>query len=158
MKIGEALAQKKKMQVRLAKCNELLEKSYYYKTKPDFDYKKLRSEITDLTTKISDLKMRIIKTNLNTTVNLKVHRADKEPDISLSELIIQLGDIRADIVVLSKLYNPSDSLYSLRYDDKEDKKPQVPPEEIETQISNLNTQKTELDALLQHTNWTTELE
>lgn len=152
MKIGEALAQKKKMQVRLAKCNELLEKSYYYKNKPDFDYKKLRSEITDLTIKIRDLKMRIMKTNLNFTVSYK------ENDILLAELIIQLGDIRSDIVVLSKLYNPSDSLYSLRYDDREDKKPQVPPEEIETQISNLNTQKTELDALLQHTNWTTELE
>lgn len=155
MKIGEALAQKKKMQVRLAKCNELLEKSYYYKNKPDFDYKKLRTEITDLTTKIRDLKMKIMRTNLNFTVSQTV--TANQTDILLAELIIWLGDIRADIVTLSKLYNPSDNLYSLRYDNKEDSKPQVPPEEVEKEISNLNTQKTELDALLQHTNWTTEL-
>lgn len=41
MKIGEALAEKKKLQVRLAKCNDLLKKSYYYKGTPDFDYGKL---------------------------------------------------------------------------------------------------------------------
>jgi len=103
------------------------------------------------------LKLRIMETNLNTTVHLKFYRADKEPDISLSEVIIRLGDIRAEIATLSKLYNQPDSLYSLRYDDKEDKKPQVPPEEVENEISNLNTEKTKLDALLQHTNWSSDL-
>lgn len=155
MNIGEALAEKKKMQVKLAKCNELLEKSYYYKTAPDFDYEKLRTEIFSLTNKIRHTKMCIMKTNL--TIRVKHNVTPNQDGISLAELIIWLGDIRSDISILSKLYNPSDNLYSLRYENAEDKKPQVSPKEIEALISNLNTQKTDLDALLQHTNWTTEL-
>jgi len=150
-KLGEALAEKKRIQVRLAKCNDLLKKSYYYKNKPDFDYGKLRGEIISLIANLRELKLRILNTNLSTNV------VYKEKDISIAELIIRLGDIRSEIAVLNELYNPKDRLYSLRYTDEEDAKPQVPPEDVEKEISRLNQEKTELDALLQHTNWTTEL-
>lgn len=152
MKIGEALAEKKKLQSRLAKCNELVGKSYYYRgEKPDFDYKKLRKETGSLMEKIKELKLRIQRTNLKVTV------AYKERKITLAELIIHLGDIRSEIAVLNTLYRPKDDFLSLRYDELENAKPQVPPEKIEDDIKNLNEEKTSLDALLQRTNWTEEL-
>lgn len=151
MKIGEALAEKKRLQNRLAKCNELLKKSYYYKKKPDFDYYKLTKEVEKLTEKIKDIKMQIMHTNMSTNVNYK------GDEISLAELIIELGDIRSRIAVLNELYNPKDWMGRFRYDDEDNVQPQVPPEEVEKEILKLNNEKTELDALLQHTNWTVEL-
>jgi len=152
MKIGEALAEKKKLQSRLAKCNELVGKSYYYRgEKPDFDYDKLRKEINTLTAKIRDLKMRIQRTNLKVTVTYK------KKEFTLSETIIRLGDIRSEIAVMNTLYKSKDDFLSLRYDELENAKPQVPPEKIEEDIKNLNEEKTSLDALLQRTNWTEEL-
>jgi len=149
IKIGEALAEKKKMQVRLAKCNGLLKKSYYYKGKPDFDYGKLSEEIISLTANIRELKLRIINTNISTNVIYN------EKDMSLAEIIIRLGDIRSQIAVLSELYKPTiDDFYSLRHTEGDEIKPQVPPDDVEKEISRLNQEKTEIDALLQHTNWT----
>lgn len=153
MKIGEALAEKKKLQSRLAKCNELVGKSYYYRgEKPDFDYDKLRSEIKTLMANIRDLKMKIQRTNLKVTVAYKEKKM-----ITLAELIIRLGDIRSEIAVMNTLYKSKDDFLSLRYDETENAKPQVPPEKIEEDIKNLNEEKTSLDALLQRTNWTEEL-
>lgn len=152
MKIGEALAEKKNMQSRLAKCNELMKKSYYYRgEKPDFDYGKLRKETGSLTENIKDLKMRIQRTNLNVTAKYK------GKEFTLAELIIRLGDIRAEISVLNTLYDARDDFFSLRHDETEGTKPQVPPNKIEDDIKDLNKEKTEIDAMLQHTNWTEEL-
>ena len=152
MKIGEALAEKKKLQSRLAKCNDLMKGSYYYRgEKPDFDYKKLRKETGSLMEKIKELKMRIQRTNLKVTVTYK------KKEFTLSETIIRMGDIRSEIAVLNTLYKSKDDFLSLRYDEPENAKPQVPPEKIEEDIRNLNEEKTSLDSLLQHTNWTEEL-
>ncbi len=151
MKIGEALAEKKKLQNRLAKCNELLKKSYYYKKKPDFSYNKLTKEVQTLIVSLKELKIRIMGTNLSTNV------VYNDKDMSLAELIITIGDIRSRIAILNELYNPSDYTSRFRYDENDDVQPQIPPEEIEEEISRLNTEKTKLDALLQHTNWTKEL-
>lgn len=152
MKLGEALAEKKRMQVRLAKCNELLKKSYYYKSKPDFNYGKLKNEIILLTVNLRELKLKIMKTNLTTQVK------HEDKDISIAELIIRLGDIRSEISCLNELYKSErDSLYSLRHSDEDELKMQVPPSEVQDDITSLNKEKTKLDALLQHTNWTVEL-
>jgi len=149
--IGEALAEKKKLQNRLSKCNELLKKSYYYKNKPDFDYKKLQKEIKSLIETIRYLKLHIIGTNLSTNV------VYKNRDMSVAELIIRIADVRSQISVLNDLYEPDDYYSSFRRDEDENVQPQIPPEEVEEEISRLNAEKTELDALLQHTNWTKEL-
>lgn len=151
MKIGEALVEKKKFQSRLAKCNDLLQKSYYYrKEKPDFSYKKLRVEIDDITKKIRKLKIDIQYTNMTETVPYK------GKNITLAELIILIGDIRAEIATIGNLYQNMDQ-YSFMDENTTIMKSQVPPEEIEENIKALNQEKSELDALLQHTNWTVNL-
>ena len=151
MKIGEALAEKKRLQVRLAKCNELIKQSYAYTTdKPDFSFEKLQTEIGKLVNKIRKLKLQIQRTN----AQIKVEYQDDE--YTLAELIIFIADTRSRLATLNDMYKPKDEYRLLRYEEKETKY-QVPPEEIQTEISALNEEKTKLDALLQHTNWTTEL-
>jgi len=150
MKIGEALAEKKRLQSRLAKCYKLLESSFYYHEKPDFSYDKLRTEIDELLEKIKDLKLRIIKTNLELDVEVE------GKTISLTELIIEIGDTRSKISAFEDLYKNKDDWYDLR-DDNVIKKSQVEPEKIEDEIKQLSKRKTKLDSLLQNYNWTEEL-
>lgn len=152
MKIGEALVEKKKFQSRLAKCNDLLQKSYYYRqSKPDFSYKKIRTEIDDITKKIRKLKIDIQYTNMTETVSYK------EKTITLAEMIILIGDIRAEIATIGNLYRSNADRYSFMDENTTIMKPQVPPEEIEENIKSLNQEKSKLDSLLQHTNWTIDL-
>lgn len=149
MKIGEALAEKKRLQVRLAKCYELMKKSFYYQgKKPDFSYTKLSEETLSIEQKILDIKVRIQLTNLS------IFAKTTNGKISLAELIINLGDIRSRISHLNELYKSADDR---RYSE-EDAKSQVEPEKIEEEIKKLNKQKTELDSILQHTNWTVDLD
>jgi len=151
MKIGEALQEKKRLQARLAKCQELSKQCYEYTTdKPDFDFNKLQKEIDSLTKSIKQLKMSLQKTNLKIDVTFA------NDTISLQELIIDIADIRSKLNYLNTLYNPNDRYHSLRYEEKESKR-QVPPEDIQEMIKNLTKTKNDLDSLLQHTNWTEEL-
>lgn len=150
MKIGEALAEKKRLQSRLAKCYKLLESSFYYRDKPDFSYDKLRNEVDELLEKIKDLKINLIKTNLQLEVEVD------EKTISLAELIIEIGDIRSKISTFESLYKDKDDWFSMRDDDVV-KQSQVEPEKVEDEIKQLSKRKTKLDSLLQHYNWTEEL-
>lgn len=129
----------------------MIQKSYYYKNKPDFSYVKLRTETKMLTENIRKLKMQLQKTNLETMVQYK------DDKISLAELIIRIGDIRAEISMLNGLYKARDEYSMFRYDEDNSVQPQVPPKDIEKEIAELNKEKTKLDGLLQHTNWTIDL-
>jgi len=136
----------------LAKCNELSKQSYCYASdKPDFSFEKLQSEIVVLIRKIKDIKLKIQKTNMQ----IKVKYSDGK-EHTLSDLIIDIADIRTRIAVLNDLYAPKDEWRSFRYEEKEAKY-QVPPEEIMNEITDLNKEKSNLDSILQHTNWTVEL-
>lgn len=95
--------------------------------------------------------MQLQKTNLETMVQYK------DDKISLAELIIRIGDIRAEISVLNGLYKARDEYSMFRHDEDNSVQPQVPPKDIEKEIAELNKEKTELDGLLQHTNWTVDL-
>lgn len=152
MKIGEALAEKKRLQSRLAKCNELSKQTYCYTgDKPDFSFEKLQTEVVSLIGKIKHIKLKIQKTNMQKKV--------KYPDgkeHTLAELIIDVADVRTRIAMLNEVYTPRDEWRSLRYEEKEPKY-QIPPEEIMDEIISLNKEKNNLDSLLQHTNWTVEL-
>ena len=150
MKIGEALSEKKRLQSRLAKCNELLRSSFYYVSKPDFSYKKLRKEIDNILKEIKKLKLSLTKTNMSTKCKVN------GKEMSLAELIIEIGDIRSQIASLSNLYKEQDDYYVLR-EGAIQQKSQVKPEEIENEIKALNQKKTTMDALLQHLNWTVDL-
>lgn len=151
MKIGEALAEKQRLQSRLAKCNQLLSSSFYYVDKPDFDYRKLRKEIDGILKDIKKMKLLLMKTNMETKIGVNGKK------MSLAEIIIEIGDIRSRIATMNTLYKEKDDYFSLRSEMTKTKKPQVKPEEIEDEIKALMKQKMTLDSLLQHYNWTIDL-
>lgn len=152
MKLGEALAEKKRLQSDLSRINELMGDSFFHKKDdlPDFDFKKLRKEQKRLLKNILNLKLAIQKTNELTNVNCNGER------LTIQQLIIKLGDIRSEISVLNGLYSKRDRLF--RYeDDEKEKVSQIPLNDLQSDIRNLGKLKTEMDSLLQHKNWTTEL-
>lgn len=152
MKIGEALAEKKRLQSDLAKVNELIQSNFTYKagTKPDFDVEKLFNEQARLVKQILRLKIRIQKTNAEITVPFDGN------DFTLQELIITLGDLRSEISVFNSLYATRNHLFRYSDDDVETVT-QIPLDEVQKTVRALNEKKTKLDSLLQRTNWTIEL-
>jgi hypothetical protein len=151
MKIGEALAEKKRMQNDLAKVNELIRDNFTYRKgeKPDFNFNKLTKEQDRLIKQILKIKLDIQRTNATIKIswNGKKH--------TLQESIIILGDLRSNISTLNSLYNSRDRMW--RHDDDVEMISQVPMNEIQEKIRALTKEKTELDSLLQHTNWTTDI-
>ncbi|MBU2639339.1 MAG: DIP1984 family protein [Nanoarchaeota archaeon] len=150
MKIGEALSKLKKEKSRLARLNLLRKENVFVEEGKEtkFDPKKLFEEINQKIEDIRELKVKIQKTNLETTIN--------NGDINLAEAIIKVNDLRSKIAKLSDLFEKERS-YSYRDEDSKNFVPQLDELEIEDEIENLEIEKVQLDNKIQITNWSNEL-
>jgi hypothetical protein len=150
MKLGEALSALKKEQSRLARLI-LLRKENVYKEKgkqTKFNPAKLSEEIDKKLEEIRKLKIKIQKTNLNTHVSGE--------NITLTEAIIKINDLRSDIANLSTLFEKKRELF-YREKDEVEKIAQLDELKIEDKIEKLEIEKVQLDNKIQITNWTTKL-
>lgn len=151
MNLGEALSLLKKEKSRLARIIGLRKNNIYVEEgkKPEFDPEKLSKEIDNKIDEIRHLKVRIVKTNLNAKI--------AGDNISLTEAIIKVGDIRSKIAQLSNLFENKRSSW---YIEKEQKPSvaQLSESEIEDEIEALEIEKGKLDNKIQMANWNTELE
>lgn len=150
LKLGEALSKIKKEKSRLARLILLRKDNIYTEKgkKPKFDLVKLGKEIEKKILYIRKLKIRILKTNLETKLN--------GDDISLAEAIIKINDLRSRLSILSNLFEKRSS-YSFREKDEIEMVPQLDELKIENEIEKTEIEKTQLDNKIQMTNWTTQL-
>ena len=151
MNLGEALSLLKKEKSRLARIISLRKNNIYVEEgkKPEFDPEKLSKDINAKIDEIRHLKVKIVKTNLNAKI--------AGDNISLTEAIIKVGDIRSKIAQLSNLFENKRSSW---YIEKEQKPSvaQLSESEIEDEIEALEIEKGKLDNKIQMANWNTELE
>lgn len=150
MKLGEALSALKKEKSRLARLILLRKENMYVEEGKEtkFDPKKLSEEINEKIDYIRKLKIKIQKSNLNTTTFGET--------ISLAEAIIKINDLRSKIAHLSNLFEKRSS-YLFRDKDEKEMISQLDELEIEDKIEKLEIEKTQLDNKVQITNWTTKL-
>ena len=150
MNLGEALSLLKKEKSRLARLISLRKDNVFIEKgkKSEFDLNKLSEDINNKIEKIRELKLRILKTNISTTV--------QDEGVSLSEAIIKVNDMRSKIAQLSELFERKRSLW---YFDKDQKEmiPQLDESKIEDEIEKIEVEKTKLDNKIQMENWNTEL-
>lgn len=150
MKLGEALSLLKKEKAKLSRLITLRKENFYIenKKKPSFDIKDLTKQINEKTGEIRNLKIKIQKTNLNTTLC--------EQEITLTEAILKIDDLRIRVSDLSNLFERKrDFLY--REKNEIIKYPLIEEKKIEEEIEKLQSEKTKLDNQIQVTNWTVEL-
>lgn len=151
MKLGEALSKLKKEKSRLSRLISLRKENIYAEEgkQTKFDPKTLSKEIDEKINEIRKLKIEIQKTNLNTNV--------VGENITLSEAIIKVNDLRSKMAHLSNLFERKRELILFR--DKEQKEivSQLDELEIENEIESLEIEKVQLDNKIQMTNWTTKL-
>ena len=150
MKLGEALSRLKREKSRLARLILLRKENVYVEKgkKTKFDPEKLSKKIDEKIDEIRKLKIKIQKTNLNTTVNGE--------NITLAEAIIKVNDLRSK---LAKLGNLFEDKRSYRYRDKDEKEivAQLDELEIDDEMERLEIEKVQLDNKIQMANWTTKL-
>jgi len=151
MKLGEALSKLKKEKSRLARLILLRKENVYAEEgkKTKFNPKKLSEEINQKIEDIRKLKIKIQETNLNTIV--------EGENISLSEAIIKINDLRSKLSHLSDLFEKKER-YSYRDKDEKEMIPQLDELKIEDELEKLEIEKTQLDNKIQITNWTTKID
>ena len=150
MNLGEALSLLKKEKSRLARLISLRKDNVFIEKgkKSEFDLNKLSEDINNKIEKIRELKLRILKTNISTTV--------QDEGVSLSEAIIKVNDMRSKIAQLSGLFERKRSSW---YGEKDQNEmvAQLDESEIEDEIEKIEIEKTKLDDKIQMTNWNTKL-
>ncbi len=152
MNLSEGLSELKILKTRIARAIEVREKTLKYRgKKPEKTYRQLTEEIKSLSSKATELKFKIMNTNIASKVN----------GVSLQLLILQQGDIRSEISALkralgdskgSKIFRGS-GVFDDGYDDKA--KFQVSRFEIEDEIKKLESEKRKIDSIIQSANWRT---
>lgn len=150
MKLGEALSKLKKEKSRLARLILLRKENVFVEEgkKTKFDPKKLSEEIDNRIDEIRKLKIKIQKTNLNTTI-----AGEK---ITLAEAIVKINDLRSKIAHLSDLFEKKRD-FLFRDKDEKEMIAQLDELEIEDEIEKLEIEKVQLDNKIQISNWTTPL-
>lgn len=150
MKLGAALSELKNEKSQLARLIQIRKDVMYVKEdkKPAFDAKKLTDQINKKMDEIRELKIKIMKTNLQTKIG----------DLNLAEAILKVSDLRSKISNLTDLIelNRRDWLTRRRDDDVE-LIPQVEESEIEKEIRELEQEKVRLDNEIQKVNWSVDL-
>ena len=150
MKLGEALSELKKEKSRLARLILLRKENVYVEEgkQTKFDPKELSKEINKKIEDIRKLKIKIQKTNLNIKISGE--------DISLTEAIIKINDLRSKMAHLSNLFERKRS-YLFRDKDEKEMIAQIDEIEIEDEIEKLEIEKVQLDNKIQIINWVTKL-
>ncbi|MHA1148359.1 MAG: hypothetical protein ACTSR8_08945 [Promethearchaeota archaeon] len=150
MLLGAALQELKIMQSKLARLYVLRRDTFNYlenKSK-EVDFEEISKEINDLITEIRNLKVRIAKTNSNSSIDVQGKK------ITIQKLILLIGDLRSELAQLSYL-RPRGPVYlggqAVEYI------PQKKQDEMAELISNLEERKADLDKILQAYNWKKEL-
>ncbi|MBI4171047.1 MAG: hypothetical protein HY514_05080 [Candidatus Aenigmarchaeota archaeon] len=152
MKVGEALSLLKAKRSYLASQFELLKDQMFYEAgkKPDFSVSEILENIAKTESEIRQLKLSIMKTNVEEKL---------ENGLTLAEAIISIGDLRSKMAQLEIIRkNPYKDRLFFRADDKRiDYIPQIPLQDIEKKIRELESKKNKLDAELQKANWSIEI-
>jgi len=93
MKLGALLSEIKGKQSRLARLMETSKETMYVEVgkKPKLDYKEVSEEIDKLVGEIRQLKLKVMKTNLENIVQYPL----PNPKMSLAEAIMKVGDLRS---------------------------------------------------------------
>jgi len=154
MKLGALLSEIKGKQSRLARLMETSKETMYVEVgkKPKLDYKEVSEEIDKLVGEIRQLKLKVMKTNLENIVQYPL----PNPKMSLAEAIMKVGDLRSLISHKSGLIKYS--RVNLWDEDKKiDYKPQVEEKNIEKEIEDLSREKIKLDNAIQKANWSVEV-
>jgi uncharacterized protein YchJ len=150
MNLGEALSLLKKEKSRLVRLITLRKDNVFVEEgkKTEFDPKKISEDIDKKIEDIRKLKIRILKTNINSRL--------KDESLTIAEAIIKIGDIRSKLSNLSTLFDRRKERW---YFEKEPKNyiSQLEETLIEKEIEKLEQEKTQLDNKIQMSNWNTEL-
>ena len=150
MLLGAALQEMKIMQSKLSRLYRLRESTFNVleNKEVEVEFDKVTEEIEKLIFQIRALKVRIVKTNANTAIRFQGE------DITIQELIIQIGDLRSELSRYAYL-QPLRPVYlggtAVQYI------PQKRQDKIAEMIAELEEKKADLDKVLQSTNWKTEL-
>ncbi len=150
MLLGAALQELKIMKSKLDRLYNLRQETFNFleNKKMEVSFDDVSSEITELVKNIRDLKVRIIKTNANTLLDVEGRQ------MTIQELILLIGDLRAELLRYS-LLRPKGPVYlggqAVEY------VPQLKQDEIAKKIAELEQRKADLDKTLQAKNWAEEL-
>ncbi len=148
--LGAALQELKTMQSKLARLFRLRVDTFNYLENKAIEvpFEGVTADIEALVTDIRELKVRIHKTNANTTVSAE------GKNMSLQALILLIGDLRSELKQL-ELLRPRGPVYlggqAVEY------LPQRKQDAMAAIISAREQRKADLDKVLQAKNWDTEL-
>ena len=158
MLLGAALQEVKTMRSKLTRLISLRENAFtFLPSKKEIDFKQITSEILDLSSKISEFKSRIAKTNTNTQVIFE------KATISLQDLILKVADTRSELKSMENIMKSLEEEIKMRgYHYRNDPEIEQPVRaksisEIAHIIETLEKRKISIDKQIQHSNWKTEL-
>lgn len=148
MKIGEALAEIKSKKSELSRYFDIMQSKIFRieGETSDIDIKTIPDKIQTITDDIRKMKIRVLKTNLNT-------KYDK--NLNLQEAILKVGDIRSMLSHYQPLFEREKYFFS-----KSEEKPRIPQlseKENEDRIKNLQKEKVIIDNRIQLLNWQIDL-
>lgn len=159
MNLSEALSELKNKKTQLSRLIAIREQTIKYNTQqpePEKKFDQLTKEIKKLAEEATFLKNAIATTNTTTITVLE------NQTYNLNTLILQQGDLRSEIAALKKMLGTNQrgrfdtTIFDVGYG--EDKiKFQKTRFEIEEQVRVLEKQKRRIDAIIQKTNWTTNI-
>ena len=150
MLIGAALQELKIVQSKLARLYLLRRETFNVleNKEVEVEFSKVTKEIQELLQEIRTLKARITKTNNNTKIDVE------GKSMTIQELILYIGDLRAELAQLQYL-RPRGPVYlggqAVEYI------PQKRQDEVAQMISDIEEKKADMDKLLQAKNWSTDL-
>lgn len=148
MKMGEMLTELKKEKEDLTRLLSLRKETFWVEgnKKPAISTAELTARIEEKINSVRKMKLKIQEENLKTKVG----------EISLAEAILKIADLRNETKNLAELKD-GDRGWALR-DEKEHKRPQLNPLQIEELVEKLQKQKTKLDSQIQSVNWKQEIQ
>lgn len=152
MKLGSLLSEIKGKQSRLSRLIDISKETMYVEDgkEPKMDYKEVSEETNKLIDDIRQLKLKVMKANLENTL--------PDSDMTLAEAILKVGDLRSRMSNKSGLIRYS-KIHIWNIDDKKiDFVPQVKEKEIEDEIKELSKEKIKLDNQIQKANWSIEVD
>lgn len=164
MKLAQALKKVRSLKNELSRLLKMRQENFVVvipkgsdikKSKKDIDFLELTEQIKTVVAEITELRGNILRTNISTFVKLN------EKDVSLAVLKLKIDDFRSELAQAQQLKN-IDGMGRMRRpllttDTEEKEVPQLTDMEIEAYIKGLESQKDELDSVLEAFNNKTDL-
>ncbi len=150
MLLGAALQELKILKSKLVRLYQLRENTFNILENRDIevDFDTVTAEINDLIQKIRALKVKIVKTNAQTLINVR------GTDMSIMELILMIGDLRSELSQYTMLRRRGPVYLGGQAVEYISQKNQ---NEVAQTIALLEEEKAAYDKILQSNNWKTQL-